>query len=125
MVLKILSKVIKKDAIDSGSQLAKKFNGNGISELANTIMEVWCEEEALVIDVLKENEDEFHFNVTRCLYAEIYQKLDETELGKCLSCERDFPFNDGFNPEITLVRTQTIMEGADHCDFRYFRNVKE
>jgi hypothetical protein len=26
---------------------------------------------------------------------------------------------EGFNPEIELRRTQTIMEGAEHCDFRY------
>jgi hypothetical protein len=26
---------------------------------------------------------------------------------------------EGFNPKIKLERTQTIMEGADHCDFRY------
>ena len=26
---------------------------------------------------------------------------------------------DGFNPTITFQRTQTIMGGAVHCDFRY------
>jgi hypothetical protein len=26
---------------------------------------------------------------------------------------------EGFNPKIKLERTQTIMEGSDHCDFRY------
>lgn len=26
---------------------------------------------------------------------------------------------EGFNPKITLTRTQTIMEGATHCDFRF------
>jgi len=26
---------------------------------------------------------------------------------------------DGFSRSITLRRTQTIMEGADHCDFRF------
>lgn len=26
---------------------------------------------------------------------------------------------DGFNPDIAFSRTQTIMEGATHCDFRY------
>jgi len=25
---------------------------------------------------------------------------------------------EGFNPRMKLVRTKTIMEGNDHCDFR-------
>ncbi|MFC2103553.1 L-2-amino-thiazoline-4-carboxylic acid hydrolase [Bacteroidota bacterium] len=119
--LEIISKVIEKDAIDSGRLLADKFNGNSISELSKLIREVWCDEGAMVIDILKENENEFYFNVTKCRYAEVYKKLEVSELGKYLSCDRDFSFNDGFNPEIKLERTQTIMEGADHCDFRYFK----
>ncbi|MCP4727110.1 MAG: L-2-amino-thiazoline-4-carboxylic acid hydrolase, partial [bacterium] len=34
-------------------------------------------------------------------------------------CCRDFAFQDGFNPKIELVRTKTIMEGDDICDFCY------
>jgi hypothetical protein len=30
----------------------------------------------------------------------------------------------GFNPQLKLVRTKTIMEGADHCDFRYYLRAK-
>lgn len=119
--LEVLSKIIEKDAIESGRNLAIEFKGNGISELSNLIREVWCDEGAMSIDVLKETETEFHFNVTKCLYAEAYQKLDIMDLGKCLSCDRDFPFNKGFNPDITLERTKTIMEGDDHCDFRYYK----
>ena len=25
----------------------------------------------------------------------------------------------GFNPDLKLTRTQTIMQGASHCDFRF------
>ncbi len=101
-----------------------EFNGISLNELTKIVREIWCDEGAMIIDVLKENNDEFNFNVTKCLYAEIYKNLEVPELGKCLSCDRDFPFNEGFNPEITLERTKTIMEGADHCDFRYFKRIK-
>jgi len=94
-------------------------------ELSQLIREVWCDEGAMMIDVLKETENEFHFNVTKCCYAEVYKKLNVQELGKCLSCDRDFPFNKGFNPDIKLERAQTIMEGADYCDFKYSRNKNE
>jgi len=122
--LEILSKVIEQDAIESGRMLANEFKGNGMNELSQLIKEVWCDEEAMVIEVLRETEDEFHFNVTKCRYAEAYKKLNVHELGKCLSCNRDFSFNEGFNPDIKLERTLTIMEGADHCDFRYFKRIK-
>ena len=41
------------------------------------------------------------------------------ELGPILSCNRDFCFAEGFNEAIRLTRTQTIMEGRTHCDFRF------
>ncbi|MBZ0242464.1 MAG: L-2-amino-thiazoline-4-carboxylic acid hydrolase [Bacteroidales bacterium] len=123
--LEVLSKIIAHDAIDSGRKLAAKYKGNGMNELSKLIREVWCEEEALVIDVLKETDNEFHFNVTKCRYAEAYKKLNIQQLGKYLSCDRDFRFNEGFNPEIKLQRSQTIMEGADHCDFRYSKKESE
>jgi hypothetical protein len=52
-------------------------------------------------------------------YAEMYRALGVPELGALLSCNRDFALGEGFNPEMTLTRTQTIMEGAPFCDFRY------
>jgi hypothetical protein len=36
-----------------------------------------------------------------------------------LSCNRDSALIEGFNPEVNLTRTQTLMQGASHCDFRY------
>jgi hypothetical protein len=43
------------------------------------------------------------------------------ELGAVLSCNRDAALIEGFNPDITLTRTQTTMQGAPCCDFRYRR----
>jgi len=68
---------------------------------------------------LAEDEEQFHFNVTRCRYAELYKALGVPELGATLSCNRDFALIEGFNEDVALTRTQTIMEGASHCDFRY------
>ena len=63
--------------------------------------------------------DRLDFDVTRCRYAEMYRALGLADLGGTLSCCRDFALIEGFNPEVTLTRTQTIMEGATHCDFRF------
>ena len=36
-----------------------------------------------------------------------------------LSCNRDGAFCEGYDPKLKLERTQTIMQGASHCDFHY------
>jgi hypothetical protein len=49
----------------------------------------------------------------------MYHRLGLDDLGPILSCARDAAMIDGFNSAIAFARTQTIMEGASHCDFRY------
>ena len=59
------------------------------------------------------------FNVRRCRYAETYRAMGLGDIGDILSCNRDGAFCEGYDPRIKLTRTQTIMGGASHCDFRY------
>ena len=77
--------------------------------------------DALDYNVRAQSEDTFEIDVTGCRYAQFYKELGEPELGFLLVCSSDFPFAEGFGPEIKLTRTQTIMQGATHCDFRYKR----
>ena len=77
--------------------------------------------DALDYQVREQSQDVFAIDVTGCRYAEFYKELDEPELGFLLVCSADFLMTDGFDPDITLTRTQTIMEGASHCNFRYRR----
>ena len=74
---------------------------------------------ALESKILCETSERCEFDVTRCLYAEMYRELGYGDIGTILSCGRDFAFAKGFDPSIELRRTQTIMEGAPVCDFRY------
>ena len=74
---------------------------------------------ALEIEMLERNEQRVGFNVRRCRFAEMYQAMDAGDLGFLLSCNRDASNVSGFNPAIDFTRTQTIMQGAAFCDFRY------
>jgi hypothetical protein len=76
---------------------------------------------ALDYDVIKRTPDAFEVNVTGCRYARFYQELGVPELGFLLVCSADFTMADGYDPDVRLTRTQTIMQGASHCDFRYRR----
>jgi hypothetical protein len=119
--LEIAKQVIREDAILSGKMLAEGFSGNSIAEMSRIVKDVWAKDGALEIRILKETESELFFDVTYCGYARIYEKMGIKELGCILSCNRDFAFMEGFNPEIKLTRTKTIMEGEAYCDFRYVK----
>jgi hypothetical protein len=77
--------------------------------------------DALDYRVRAQSHDTFDIDVTGCRYAQFYQELGEPDLGFLLVCTADFTMAEGFDPEIELTRTQTIMQGASHCDFRYKR----
>ena len=82
----------------------------------------FAREDALGIEVKEQSQDAFDIDVRRCRYAEFYNALGEPELGFLLVCSADYDMAEGFGPEIKLTRTQTIMQGASHCDFRYRRS---
>jgi hypothetical protein len=81
-------------------------------------------DDALAYTVIEQSEDAFAFDVTRCRYAEFYKELGEPELGFLLVCSADFDTAEGFGGDVELARTQTIMQGAPHCDFRYRRGTE-
>lgn len=80
---------------------------------------LWTKGGALETEVLAATDDTYHFNVTRCRYAEMYKDMGLGEIGHLLSCNRDGSFCEGYSDKITMQRGQTIMSGASHCDFRY------
>lgn len=114
----ILAGVARDLARQAGCAAAARLGGNGIAELARAV-EAWRADDALTLDVIRRDEAALEFNVTRCRYAELYERLGLRDLGAALSCGRDAAMIEGFNPDIEFRRTQTIMEGATHCDFRY------
>lgn len=120
--LGIVRGVISDLARQSGAALAGALGEATLTAFARGL-DRWKEGGALEIDVLEETPERLSFNVTRCRYAEMYRALGLAELGASLSCQRDFALVEGFNPSVTLTRTQTIMGGASHCDFRFVRNA--
>lgn len=117
--LEIATAAVQADATMAGGLMAEEYGGNSMKELARIVREVWAEDDAMTIHVLEETDRELSFDVTRCRYAELYETHGMKNLGFCLSCSRDEPFTTGFNPRMRLLRTQTIMQGSSHCDFRF------
>jgi L-2-amino-thiazoline-4-carboxylic acid hydrolase len=116
--LEIVGQVIRELARESGRELAHALGECTLEAFARTLGR-WSQNDALQFEVLEQTPEKLSFNVTRCRYAEMYRALGLSDLGGSLSCQRDFALAQGFNPAIQLERTQTIMEGASHCDFRF------
>src|SRR5688572_271498 len=94
-------------------------------ERMSAAFEMFAAGDALAYDVVKKTPDAFEVNVSRCRYAEFYKQIGAPELGFLLTCSADFSHAQGFGAGVELTRTQTIMQGASHCDFRYaLKNAK-
>ena len=74
--------------------------------------ELWTADGALEMKVLEASDERFDFDITRCRYAETYKEMGLGKIGHLLSCNRDGTFCEGYDPNISLERKQTIMQGA-------------
>ncbi|MCP4965234.1 MAG: L-2-amino-thiazoline-4-carboxylic acid hydrolase [bacterium] len=72
---------------------------------------------ALEYEVLVSDEEYFDMDVTRCTYKETMEQIEATDIGHLLICNPDFAVAERAGMELT--RTQTCMQGAPRCDFRY------
>ncbi len=121
----ILKAAIRRAAIASGAALAARAPGGASLESFKSIFPLWTKDNALTVEVERDEPGVFDFNVTRCRYAEAYRAMGLGSLGDILSCDRDGAFCEGYDPRIELTRTQTIMGGSSHCDFRYRAEAKK
>ncbi len=86
---------------------------------------VWAEDmrprigDAVEREMLRDDTGGRDYNITRCKYAEFFKQLGEPELGGILLCDSDFYLAAVGGPSVEFRRTQTIMQGAPYCDFRY------
>jgi L-2-amino-thiazoline-4-carboxylic acid hydrolase len=107
-----------------GEQFRQAKQEQNLGKLMSSAFRTYARDSALDYTVVEQSEDAFAIDVTGCRYAEFYKELGEPELGFLLVCTADFPTAEGIGPDVKLTRTQTIMQGASHCDFRYHRTGK-
>jgi len=56
------------------------------------------------------------FRIERCLWADVMQPLDDSELSHAFTCYSDSPQIGAINPNFVLTRTMTLMQGDPYCD---------
>ncbi len=105
-----------------GEEFWRKKNEKNLGKAVASAFATFARDDALDYSVVEQSEDAFAIDVRGCRYAEFYKALGEPNLGFLLVCTADFAMAEGFGPDVNLTRTQTIMQGAGHCDFRYRRS---
>jgi hypothetical protein len=115
IVRKALSDLYRK----FGEKWWREHEGRDLGETMASAFDRFAAGNALDYEVLRKAPDRVDINVTGCRYAEFYKKIGAPELGFLLVCSADFTMAEGFGPDVQFTRTQTIMQGASHCDFRY------
>ncbi len=116
---KTIAEAVRQAAMEQARQLAAAAGGTTSLQTFIARQEPWLRGDALTIEVVEKAEGRYRYNVTRCKYAEMYRDMGLGEIGHLLSCQRDGTFCEGYDDRIKLKRTQTIMQGASHCDFDY------
>ena len=114
-----IAESVRRSAIEQARAFAAAAPGGTSLKAFEDVMPLWTKGGALEIEVKEQTDRSFAFNVTRCRYAETYKAMGLGEIGHLLSCNRDGAFCEGYDPKLKLERTQTIMQGASHCDFKY------
>jgi hypothetical protein len=120
----ILSTAIQDSAIREARTFAEQEPGGETSmasflALYKKLYKNWGPDCGLDVEVLREDEDHYDFDVTRCGYADLYESMGLGHLTPMLGCNRDGTFCTGYDPNIKLDRAQTIAQGAPTCTFRY------
>jgi hypothetical protein len=102
-----------------GEKWWRAQGARNLGEKMASAFDMFAAGDALDYEVVKQTPDAFEVNVTECRYAKFYKEIGAPELGFLLTCSGDFLMTEGFGADVQLTRTQTIMQGASHCDFRY------
>ncbi|MFY0613864.1 MAG: L-2-amino-thiazoline-4-carboxylic acid hydrolase [Hyphomicrobiaceae bacterium] len=110
---------VKASSIEQAKEMAAAVGGNTSMQTFVDRQSQWTMGGALEIEVQEQSDDVYRFDVKRCRYSEMYREMGLGEIGHLLSCQRDGTFCEGYDPRLKLTRTQTIMQGATHCDFSY------
>ncbi len=118
-----VQEVNEREAFQRGKEMRSPEGPNGIAELVDEVA-TWGDGGIMEMDVLEKTPTTYFFNITRCPYYDKYMELGLEKFGVALSCCRDEPHARGFNPNLRLERTKTIMEGDDCCDFRYYLSAE-
>ena len=114
----LVRSAVREYAKSLGEAISAQNEGTSLEKL-QAVVPAFAAGNTLEIEPIANTDKELSLNVRGCKYAEYFKSLGEPEFGAILTCEIDPPMTEAIGSDLTLERTQTIMGGGSHCDFRW------
>lgn len=116
------------DLLKKSSERLQKENTFFERNFKERTMQVWMDyikkvnenwSDWLTLEVVEEGEDVFEVKFKECIWAKTFREANASEIGFAGVCFQDYGMTRKFNPEMSLVRKKTLMEGDDCCNFKW------
>lgn len=121
--LEALERVACDCARKAGQQAARGLPRNDLAAFVGSAEEPSrFARHVLTRATVEDTAEAFELRVTECLWAKTLRDMGASDIGYRLLCQTDYADCQGFNPNIVLVRSKTLMQGDDCCDHRFLWN---
>ena len=114
----LIRAAVREQGLRIGAKAAARGEGSSLDKLKSVTAQFASNGE-LEIEPLENDDKRLWFNVRGCQYAAYFKSIGEPLLGAMLTCEVDPPLTEGIGGDLSLTRSQTILKGGSHCDFRW------
>ncbi|MFC2079821.1 L-2-amino-thiazoline-4-carboxylic acid hydrolase, partial [Candidatus Bipolaricaulota bacterium] len=116
----VLEKVAFESSLKIGQATARQLPCNDFAAFIDSGSEPsYFAKHVLTREIVEDTPQAFELKVTECLWAKTFLELGAADIGYSLLCNTDYADCQGFNPNITLTRSKTLMQGDDCCDHRF------
>jgi hypothetical protein len=119
-LIEILKTKGSEDALRSNREWAKKIGKNDLATYTQNFRKpsrIW--QHVLTYEIVEDTPKAFEVKVTECLWAATFLEAKATDIGYAVCCHSDYASAQGFNPNLEMVRTKTLMQGDAFCNHRY------
>jgi L-2-amino-thiazoline-4-carboxylic acid hydrolase len=118
--LEVLKQVVFDVALKGGQDTARQLPCNDFDAFNASLREPSrFAKHILTVEIVEDTPQAVEVKVTECLWAKSFREMGAAELGYRLICQRDYADCQGFNSNITLTRSKTLMQGDDYCNHRF------
>lgn len=116
--LQLLEAFAEADGAVNAQGAARQMGGNDFPRLVQLFSP--ARYRGLCVMTVKESTATVHeIEVTECLWATVCRGANAADEGHASVCHGDFAFSRAFNPNITMTRDKTLMQGHACCNHRW------
>lgn len=90
-----------------------------LTQMMEGVMSVPPYSETHTTEFTEKTDTALEMKYSRCIYSELFKKMDATELGYVCICSPSKDFATAFNPKMEFKNPKNMMKGDDYCIERF------